>query len=78
MYCQIKLLIHVNLNQLIKQMNRCFMAGILQLPLMVQELAWTKSEHNKDSAGILFSSLLVWVTHYVELCGLSICIFAFG
>jgi len=59
MYCQIKLLIPVNLNQLIKQMNSCFMAGILQLPLMVQELAWTKSEHNKGSTGILFSSLLV-------------------
>jgi hypothetical protein len=30
------------------------MAGILQLSLMVQELAWSKSEHNKGSTGILF------------------------
>lgn len=49
------------------------MAGILQLPLMVQELAWTKSEHYEGSTGILFFAY--WCDLPWRTCVLSISIF---
>jgi hypothetical protein len=46
----------VELTKLLSIINLiCFMVGILQLPLIVQAMAWAKSEHNKSSTGILLS-----------------------
>jgi hypothetical protein len=51
---QMELLLQINIFVILFKLLCCFTAGILQLSLMVQELAWPKSEHNKGSTGILF------------------------